>query len=157
MGNNKQTEIAVGVILKDYISSRIFCTDMKTRYSLTDKENLLYYLNEYFIKNLDKEKIIEYNWEIGSYGNENSNTVTAKVGLLTKSEFLDLEMSRISENFRITDGNAWWLLTPSQGVLLEDAVNIVTTDNRIGEGWIKSSYAVKPVIYILNDTKIIKN
>ena len=151
-----KTETAVGVILKDYLPGRIFCADMDTRYSLTDEESILYYLNTYFIKNLAEENLVNYNWKIGSYRNEESNTVNAKIGLLNRKEFISLEMDGTSEKFKVTDGNGWWLLTPSAGEFLKDALSIVTADNKTHEGWIKNTYVVKPVIYILNDTMVIE-
>lgn len=147
-----KTDTAVGVILKDFLPSRKFCADMEKRYSLTDEESLLYYLNEYFLKTLEEEKIIDYNWKAVSNINGEDIMINAKVGLLTKSEFLHLEMSGISEKFKIED--AWWLLDTSKGDFLRDSMIIVTMDEQTNVGWIEGTYAVKPVIYILNDTEV---
>ena len=111
--------------------------------------SIAYYLNHTWYRTLDSSLIVDGVWNIGNYQingvtdykNIYTNTVTAKVGLLTLGEMYSLELPNT------------WLLTS----LNEDdgMVYTVQEGNKYFSDVIENEHGIRPAIYITNQVKII--
>lgn len=111
--------------------------------------SLAYYLNRTWYRTLDSSLIVDGVWNIGNYQVEGitdykniyTNTVTAKVGLLSVGEMYSLELP-----------NTWLLTSLNE----EDGmVYTVQEGNKYFSDIIDSEYGIRPAIYITNQVKII--
>ena len=111
--------------------------------------SLAYYLNRTWYRTLDSSLIVDGVWNIGNYQVEGitdykniyTNTVTAKVGLLSVGEMYSLELP-----------NTWLLTSLNE----EDGmVYTVQEGNKYYSDVIDSEYGIRPAIYITNQVKII--
>jgi hypothetical protein len=150
----------VRLILKGYEADRVFAKDGSDRFNLENQENLLHYLNKYYLEKLDKDSIIERDYLIGKYKDEESNKLKMKVGLLTKQEFISLELEGFTEYWG-TNSAGWWLLTPegdTQSCYITCSVysthTIISADNKPATGSLENSYGVKPVISVIPSVKV---
>ena len=149
--NDNTYKLATTTLLTDTIG-QIYTRNFATKtneYNPKTYGSIAYYLNRTWYRTLDSSLMVDGVWDIGNYQingvtdykNIYTNTVTAKVGLLTLGEMYSLELPNT------------WLLTS----LNEDdgMVYTVQEGNKYFSDVIDNEHGIRPAIYITNQVKII--
>lgn len=76
------------ILMKNDLENITFSDVLK--YDVTDSTNIAYYLNNFFYNSLpvERELIMEHSWTIGPDMDESRSSVSAKVGLISMSEWM---------------------------------------------------------------------
>lgn len=151
------SENTMGLICKDATDYKIYGQD--NIYNLDKIDSLGYYLNNYFINKLNSNLIIENEWNVGEYENETSRTISCKIGLLTKEEYITLVNMDVLKKVDEEKIDSYWLITPSSSDsdVSPDFVCVSTTNRTPYEGWPKAERYVRPVIYVNSNLKVDAN
>jgi len=134
------------------IERRAFDPDNTQVYNPSDSNNIGYYLNNTYYNTFtagEKALIKNGTWYTGNETNETASSVTTRIGLLRKSEYVSAKAAGI---FPSGDGEYayWWLITPYSGnvtdvycLMLESMVNIFNANITLG---------VRPAFRIVEST-----
>ncbi len=122
-------------------------------YSTSDIRN---YLNTEFLSKFnsgEKALIQNSSWNVGSETNESRETVTDKIGLLTKSEY---ESVRGKTNFpHGGEGYFWWLITSRSSSF--DGVWCVNSDGFTYNRYAGYSFGVRPALHLKSNVRVSSN
>ncbi|MGE5701215.1 MAG: cadherin-like beta sandwich domain-containing protein [Clostridia bacterium] len=128
---------STGYILARYLEpSRAFDPDNTNTFAPGDPNNIAYWLNNDFYNSLANNEWIESkNWTTGREHEESSSSVSAKVGLISKSEY---------ETYKsVFSGGNFWTRTPD---MLNNFIMYIGNNSYAGANY--NGWSPRPALYL---------
>lgn len=136
---------------ENYTSGRAFDSRAKeysaSPFDPNSSSNIAYYLNNTFLKSLPRkyqDAIITHNWGTGHHRNERATTASAKIGLISYSEFRNISKRYNPNGFLTKINNSTtdtfiWSITRDANTIYEKHIHTITPS-----GYLNGSYSLDP-------------